>query len=111
MKLSLYLQCAVGLASLLASFARALVQPTLVIAPAGNQSILYFPTTPTNYIIQSTTNIASSNWLSATDAIIVSAATVSNTLPAKFFRLFYADPPSGMALIPAGSFTIGNSTG
>jgi formylglycine-generating enzyme len=86
-------------------------QPTLGIAPAGGQSVLYYAATPTNYILQSTTNLASPNWVAARDAVTVTAVAVSNTLPARFFRLFYTNPPAGMVLIPAGSFTIGNSAG
>ena len=84
-------------------------QPTLVIAPAGNQSVLFWSTTPTNYLLQSTTNLASPNWVYANDAVPVSAATVSNTESTRFFRLSYTNPPAGMALIPAGSFTMGDT--
>jgi sulfatase modifying factor 1 len=84
-------------------------QPTVGIAPAGNQSVLFYPITATNYFLQSTTNLALTNWVTATDAVTVTAATVSNTSPAKFYRLAYADTPEGMVLIPAGSFIIGNS--
>lgn len=86
-------------------------QPTLGIAPAGNQSVLYYTPPSPDYILQSTTNPASTNWATATDAVVVTAATVSNTSPVKFYRLFYTNPPPGMVLIPAGWFTIGNSIG
>ncbi|MCU1311486.1 MAG: Sulfatase modifying factor 1 precursor (C-alpha-formyglycine-rating enzyme 1) [Candidatus Angelobacter sp.] len=97
--------------TMLAGAHPATAQPTLNIAPTGNQSVLYYTSTPENYILQSTTNLASPNWVTATDAVTASAATVSNTAPAKFYRLFYTNPPAGMVLIPAGSFTIGNSIG
>ena len=97
--------------TLLAGVPAVLAQPTLGISPAGQQSVLYWTTTPTNYLLQSTTNLASPNWVYANDAVPVSAATVSNTSLAKFFRLFYTNPPTGMVLIPAGSFTMGNSIG
>jgi formylglycine-generating enzyme required for sulfatase activity len=83
-------------------------QPTVGIAPAGNQSVLYWTASPTNYILQSATNLSSPNWVTANDAIPVTAATVSNTSPIRFFRLLYANAPAGMALIPAGSFTMGD---
>ena len=86
-------------------------QPNLGIATAGNQSVLFYATTQVNYILQSSTNLASTNWVTAAEAVVVAAATVSNTSPAKFFRLVYIDPPAGMALIPAGPFIIGNSIG
>src|ERR1041384_6220087 len=111
MKSMLKLPCLIALVSLPGGVHLAMAQPTLGVASAGSQVVLYFATTPTNYILQSTTNLASPDWVTATDAVMVTAATVSNTSPAKFFRLFYTDPPAGMALVPAGPFTIGNSIG
>ena len=61
--------------------------PTLSIAPSGTQSVLFWPASGTNYILQSTTNMASPNWTAATDAVPVIAFTVTNTSPARFFRL------------------------
>jgi formylglycine-generating enzyme len=81
----------------------------LGIASADGQSVLYWPTSTTNYVLQTTTNLATPNWVTATDAVPVSAVTVSNTSPARFFRL--SAVPVGMALIPAGAFTMGNSIG
>ena len=95
--------------ALLAVVPATVAQPTLGIAPAGQQSVLYWPTTPTNYILQSSISLVTPNWVTANDAVPVTAATVSNTLPARFFRLIYTNPPVGMALIPAGSFTMGDS--
>jgi formylglycine-generating enzyme required for sulfatase activity len=97
--------------ALLGGVHAAVAQPALTIAAGGNQSVLYWSTTPTNYVLQSATNLASPNWVSPNDAVPVTAATVSNTLPKRFFRLFYTDPPVGMVLIPAGSFVMGNSIG
>jgi len=104
------LQCISALISL-AITPVALAQPTVAIAPAGSQAILYWPTETTNYILRSTTNLATPHWVTATDVTMVTAATISNTSPAKFYRLFHTNPPTGMMLIPAGSFTIGNSIG
>ena len=39
----------------------------------------------------------------------MAAITVTNGLPQRFFRLLYTNAPSGMALIPAGSFTMGDT--
>lgn len=61
--------------------------PQLNIAATGNQSILFWPASATNYILQSTTNLDSGNWATATDAIPVIAVTVTNTSPTRFFRL------------------------
>jgi hypothetical protein len=47
--------------ALLGGVHAAVAQPALTIAAGGNQSVLYWSTTPTNYVLQSTTNLASSN--------------------------------------------------
>jgi len=60
---------------------------TLRIAAAGNQSVLFWPTSGTNLILQSSTNLASTNWTTVTDAVPVIAFTVTNASPARFFRL------------------------
>ena len=97
-----------SLFALMCGIHSALAQTTnLSIAAVGNQSVLYWSTGATNYILLSSTNLTSPNWLSATDAVSVIAVTVTNTPPSRFFRLIYV--PSGMAFIPAGSFTMGNS--
>jgi formylglycine-generating enzyme required for sulfatase activity len=99
----------IGLA-LLAGVHSALAQVTnLGIAPvAGRQSLLYWPVSTTNYVLQTTTNLASPNWVTASNAVTVNAATVTNSAPAGYFRLLQSTNPPGMVLIPAGSFTIGN---
>ena len=103
--------------ALLAGVPAAEAQPTLGIAPTNNQAILFWPTTAngTNGVLQSTTNLASPNWVTATDAVPVTygsqtAVSVTNTSSAKFFRLALVPPTAdGMALIPAGAFTIGDT--
>jgi formylglycine-generating enzyme required for sulfatase activity len=91
-------------------------QPSLGIAPTGNQSILFWTNTNgTNGVLQSTISLTSPNWVSATDAVPFNygsntAVTVTGTASVRFFRLSLVPPTSdGMALIPAGSFTIGNN--
>ncbi|HEY5503693.1 MAG TPA: SUMF1/EgtB/PvdO family nonheme iron enzyme [Sedimentisphaerales bacterium] len=81
----------------------------LGIALAGNQTVLFWPTTVSISVLQSTTNLASPNWVTVTDAVPLTAVTVTNTSPAMFFRLYNPPVPAGMALIPAGSFTMGDS--
>jgi formylglycine-generating enzyme required for sulfatase activity len=98
--------------SLLTGFHSALAQPTVGIAPAGNnQSVLFYPVTSTDFILQSATNLSSPNWVFAGDAVPVKAFTVSNTAPAKFYRLTNSAPPAGMVLIPADQFSMGNWIG
>ena len=82
----------------------------LGIAPApGGQSIIYWPVSSTNYALQTTTNLASTNWVAASNAVTVNAVTVTNSTPAGYFRLLATtNTTAGMALIPAGSFTMGN---
>src|SRR5260370_28533791 len=94
----------------------ALAQPTLGIAPAGNQVLLFWPSNATSYVLQSSTNLASTNWVVATDAAPATygshtAVTFSNTSAARFFRLISVPTltTDGMALIPAGSFTMGDA--
>src|SRR5664280_2308249 len=103
--------------ALLAGVPAAEAQPTLGIAPTNNQAILFWPTTAngTNGVLQSTTNLASPNWVTATDAVPVTygsqtAVSVTNTSSARFFRLALVPPTAdGMALIPAGAFTMGDT--
>jgi len=68
-------------------FSLTLPPPSLNIALTGNQSVLFWSASATNYILQSTTNLASPNWVTASDAVPVIAFTVTNTSPARFFRL------------------------
>jgi formylglycine-generating enzyme required for sulfatase activity len=85
------------------------VLPLLNIAPAGGKSILYWPTNGTSYVLQTTTNLVTPNWVTASNAVTVNAVLVTNSLPIGFFKLLpLTNSPVGMALIPAGSFLMGN---
>jgi sulfatase modifying factor 1 len=104
----------IGLA-LIAVVHPVLGRPALGIVPTNNQSLLYWPATATDYVLQSSANLASTNWVFATDAVPATygsqtAVTVANTLAARFFRLILVPTTTadGMAFIPAGSFTIGD---
>ena len=77
--------------------------------PAGNQTVLFWPTTLPNYVLQSTTNLASPNWVTVSNTVPVIAVTVTNASPANYFRLIRNTTSDGMAFIPAGSFTMGDT--
>ena len=86
----------------------------LGIAIAGGQSVLYWPTSSTNYVLQTTTNLNTPNWTDVSNAVPVVAVAVTNNAAMAFFRLVQiTNPPSttadGMALIPAGTFTMGDT--
>jgi formylglycine-generating enzyme required for sulfatase activity len=92
-------------------------QPTLGISGAANQAILFWPATTsgTNGVLESATSLSSPTWVTATDAAPVNygpytAVSVTNSISARFFRLSLVPPTAdGMALIPAGSFTMGDT--
>jgi formylglycine-generating enzyme required for sulfatase activity len=105
----------IAMASLTVSHS-VLAQPALGIVPTNNQSLLYWPATATDYVLQSSTNLASTNWVFATDAVPATygsqtAVTVTNNFAARFFRLILVSTTTadGMALIPTGAFTIGDT--
>ena len=112
-KLCLFLMTPV----LLTGINSAVAQPTLVIVPTNNQALLFWTANAggTNGVLQSTTNLASPNWVPATDTLAVTyglqaAVSVTNSSAVRFFRLSLVPPTSdGMALIPAGSFTMGDT--
>jgi formylglycine-generating enzyme len=100
----------IGLA-LLSGVHQANAQVTnLGIAPvAGGQSLLYWPVSTTNYVLQTVTNLTSTNWVTARTAFAVNTAELTNAAPSGFFRLLPTTVPAGMALIPAGWFTMGDT--
>jgi hypothetical protein len=53
----------------------------------GNQALVYWPGSVTNYVLQSTTNLASDTWATVSNAVPTTAFLVTNQLPAEFFRL------------------------
>ena len=60
---------------------------TLKIATFGTQSILFWPASATNYVLQTTTNLSSSNWITISNGISVIAVTLTNNSTAAYFRL------------------------
>ena len=85
----------------------------LSIAPAGNQVVLFWPASVTNYVLQSTTNLLPAAWSTVSPAPVVvnGQNTVTNSISGRqqFYRLSQLATPSGMALIPAGVFTMGDN--
>jgi formylglycine-generating enzyme required for sulfatase activity len=85
----------------------------LSIAPAANQVVLSWPTSASNYVLQSTINLFPAAWSMVTNVPVVvnGQYTVTNRISGtqQFYRLSQIAIPSGMALIPAGSFTMGDT--
>ena len=85
-------------------------QPALSIAQTNSGAILTWPVGATNYILQSATNLSTPNWVTVSNATPGTNLPVAFNSPAKFFRLSQnIVAPAGMALIPAGSFSIGDA--
>jgi hypothetical protein len=68
--------------------------PPLGIATYGNQPALFFSTPAnfpasigTNYVVQMTTNLASSNWVTITNAVPVNCLLITNAPSNAFFRM------------------------
>jgi hypothetical protein len=69
--------------------------PPLNIAPAGNQFALYWPAWAANYALYSTPDLSAPNWTAVTNTTwqaltnyaTVTGVTLTNTSPARFFRL------------------------
>ncbi len=61
--------------------------PVLRILFNGQQSVLSWPASDTNYIVQSTTNLLSPNWATFSNSMSVTSIIVTNALPAQYFRL------------------------
>jgi formylglycine-generating enzyme len=108
--MKVHIQNVCSLLALLVCVPSALAQAAnLDIVTAGNQSVLFWPTTLPNYILQSTTNLTSPNWLTVSNDVPINAVAVTNTSPASFFRLIRNTTSDGMTFIPAGAFTMGDT--
>jgi formylglycine-generating enzyme required for sulfatase activity len=100
----------IGLAFIAGVHQAAAQVTNLGIAPAvGGQSLLYWPVSTTDYVLQTVTNLSSTNWATVRTAYTVNAAEVTNAAPSGFFRLLPTTTPAGMALIPAGWFVMGDT--
>jgi uncharacterized repeat protein (TIGR03803 family) len=93
--------------------------PQLAIVPAGANVVLSWPTNVagfdyTGYALQSTTNLVSpAVWtnISPAPVILNGQNMVTNPISGaqQFYRLIQPTIPPGMALIPAGAFTMGDT--
>jgi uncharacterized repeat protein (TIGR03803 family) len=61
--------------------------PALNVSSLGNQSVLFWPASAYNYVLQSATNLASPNWVTVSNAMPIIGVTVTNSSPAQYFRL------------------------
>jgi hypothetical protein len=61
--------------------------PQLSIATVGNQSVVFYPSWAAGYQLQGVTNVSSTNWVTLSNSAPIIGATVTNSLPANFFRL------------------------
>jgi hypothetical protein len=61
--------------------------PALGIAQAGNQEVLYWPVWATSYALQMKTSLSSTNWVTVSNGTPIIGVTLTNALPAAFFRL------------------------
>jgi len=64
-------------------------QLNLNIALNGNQDVLFYTAGDTNFVVQTSTNLSSTNWTTVTNGTPIMGITVTNSSPAAFFRLHY----------------------
>jgi formylglycine-generating enzyme required for sulfatase activity len=99
--------------ALMAGVHPVLATTTLSIALEGNQVVISWPAAATNCFLQSTTNLSPAAWsnVSAAPFVISGQYTVTNPISGtqQFYQLSQTPIPSGMALIPAGAFTMGDT--
>jgi len=87
---------------------------SLSIALAGNQVVLFWPVTFTNWVLQGTPSLSPAAWSTNLPAPIVVNGQKKVTVPISGKQQFYeltliVTVPAGMALIPAGAFTMGDT--
>jgi formylglycine-generating enzyme required for sulfatase activity len=103
-----------GLGLIMVGRATAQIVTNLTIIRSAANVILTWPTNATGFTLQSTTNLVSPVvWTTVVPGPVVVNGnnTVTNPISGsqKFYRLSQSAIRSGMALIPAGSFTMGDS--
>jgi formylglycine-generating enzyme required for sulfatase activity len=90
----------------------------LAIAPAGNTVIISWPVTASNYVLQSTVGLMPPVWSLVPNPVMVlnqtNFVTYTNDSATRYFRLTLnsniVSGFAGMVQIPAGAFTMGNSS-
>ena len=105
-----------GLGLIMVGRATAQIVTNLTIIRSATNVILTWPTNATGFTLQSTTNLVSpAVWTTVVPGPVAVNGnnTVTNPISGtlQFYRLSPPAIPSGMALIPAGAFTMGNSIG
>jgi len=92
----------------------ALAQSNVVsIAASGNQVVLSWPAAASNYFLQSAASLSPAAWNAVPGAPVLVNNQYEATNPIsgsqQFYRLKLVVIPAGMALIPAGAFTMGDT--
>jgi len=103
--------CVFVILTLLAGVLNAAAQvANLGIAPVSDgQFLLYWPADgTTSNVLQTKASLTATNWVTASNAVAVNAVTVTNKAPQGYFRVLEYTNSPGMALIPGGTFTMGN---
>jgi formylglycine-generating enzyme required for sulfatase activity len=85
---------------------------TLSVARSGGNAVLSWPVTTANWVLQSTPSLSPAAWSTnlPVPVVVNGQNTVTNPISGtqQFYRLAATTVPAGMALIPAGSFTMGD---
>ena len=71
-----------------------LVNPPASITPVsgqtvGGQTVVFWPAWAIGYVLQTTTNLASGNWVNACNAVPVTGAQITNNSQGAYFRLVW----------------------
>jgi formylglycine-generating enzyme required for sulfatase activity len=95
-------------------------KPSLAMTKVDALPVLTWPAEPTNYILESTADLANGPWVPNTSPFTTAngtnSITISPAVSSRFYRLSLVlntntplVAPSNMVLIPAGSFTMGDT--
>jgi hypothetical protein len=71
----------------LAPSVNSLSPPNVSITTISNQPVILWPANGGNYVLQTTTNIASGNWVRVSNYVPMTGAVVTNATSPAFFRL------------------------